>query len=235
MMRFFSFAALLATSFLTMPSFAAEGDPRRGAELYRACVACHTLEPGLHTTGPSLAGLIGRPAGVADGYVRYSPNLWDVGFDWDAAALDDWLTDPEKMAPGTYMTYQGIADPQARADLIAFLAIATAPGGDGKAVADGLIPEGYVRGVAPDPLADAPASARVTAIRHCGDSYFITSGDGTETPYWEKNVRLKIDSVETGPPPGMPVILGAGMQGDRVSVVFASLADLRSLIIETCQ
>ena len=49
------------------PAAMAEGDPELGAQAYRACVACHSLEPGLHLTGPSLAGLraTGRRAGRA--------------------------------------------------------------------------------------------------------------------------------------------------------------------------
>ena len=31
----------------------ADGDAKRGASVYRACVACHSLEPGVHLTGPS--------------------------------------------------------------------------------------------------------------------------------------------------------------------------------------
>ena len=216
------------------PAQAAEGDPQRGAQAYRACVACHALEPDLHLTGPSLAGFWGRAAGVAESYQRYSPGLQAAGFAWNAAALDGWLADPAAMIPGTYMVFQGIGDAQARADLIAFLEIAGAPGGGEKAVAAGLIPASWVRAMAPQPIGDAPPEARVAAIRHCGDSYFVTTGDGRETPYWEKNVRLKIDSVETGPPPGKPVILAAGMQGDRASIIFASLSDLKTLVEESC-
>ncbi len=226
--------ALVAAALFTPMALAGEGDARRGGELYRACIACHTIEPGLHTSGPSLAGLMGRAAGGAEGFVRYSPSLRGAGFDWDAAALDAWLADPEAMAPGNYMVFRGIADEQARTDLVAFLAVATAPGGAEKAVAEGLVPAAYIRGQAPEAIANAPPFARVTAIRHCGDSFFITSADGDEVPYWEKNVRLKIDSAETGPPPGVPVILGAGMRGDRVSVIFSSLAELQSQIGEKC-
>ena len=50
----------------------------------------------------------------------------------------------------------------------------------------------------------------------------------------ETNVRLKIDSAETGPPEGVPVILGAGMQGDRVSVTFSDSSALASSIEEKC-
>jgi cytochrome c len=213
---------------------AAEGDPKRGAEVYRACVSCHALAPGLHLSGPSLDGMWGRQAGTAEGFGRYSDGLKQAGFAWNAAALDGWLKDPQEMIPGTYMVFRGIDDAQARADLIAFLEIAGQPGGGESAVAQGLLPAAWLRAGAPDPLREPPPAARIAAIRHCGDSYFIATEDGRETPYWEKNIRLKIDSVETGPPPGVPVILQAGMGGDRFSVVFSSLADLTSIVEEKC-
>lgn len=53
--------------------------------------------------------------------------------------------------------------------------------------------------------------------------------------HWEQNIRLKIDSAETGPPPGVGVIVGAGMQGDRFSVIFASLADLVAIVSDGCR
>jgi cytochrome c len=46
----------------------AAGDPEAGAQAFRACAACHTLEPGVHRTGPSLAGVFGRKAGTAEGF-----------------------------------------------------------------------------------------------------------------------------------------------------------------------
>jgi cytochrome c len=228
--------AFTALSFLSFSSGAlAEGDAKNGAQIYRACVACHALEPGLHLSGPSLDGFMARMAGTATGFVRYSTGLKEAGFSWNATALDGWLKDPAGMIPDTYMTYRGIGDPQARADLVAFLEIAGQPDGGKKVVDEGLIPAGWLRAAAPEPIGDAPPQMRVTAIRHCGDSYFITTGDGRETPYWEKNIRLKIDSVETGPPAGVAVILGAGMGGDRFSVIFRNLADLDHLVTESCE
>ncbi|MBI1260614.1 MAG: c-type cytochrome [Rhizobiales bacterium] len=227
---------LAALAGLSVSSAAlADGNAGRGAQVYRACVACHALEPGLHLSGPSLDGLMGRMAGEAVGFVRYSTGLKDAGFSWNAAALDGWLKDPASMIPDTYMTFRGIEDPQARADLVAFLEIAGQPGGGKKVVDEGLIPAGWLRAGAPEPIGEPSPEMRVTAVRHCGDSYFITTGDGRETPYWEKNIRLKIDSVETGPPAGTAVILGAGMGGDRFSVIFPSLAALKNLIAESCE
>ena len=218
---------------VAVPAFA-DADPRRGAEIYRACAACHSLEPGQHLTGPSLAGLMERPAGSAEGYIRYSPALRDADFDWEEGTLETFLGDPAAMFPGTYMTFPGVPDPAARADLVAFLAAATAPGGAEELVADGVIPAALARGQVPPPLDDAPPEARVTKVRHCGDSFFITTGDGIETPIWEKNVRIKIDSAETGPPEGVPVVLGAGMRGDRISLIFGSIAEMQGVLQEGC-
>lgn len=227
-----AFVALAST--LAATSASAEGDVARGAELYRACVACHSLEEGVHRTGPSLAALWQRPAGTIAGFVRYSDALRGAGFPWDAAALDAWLADPRQMIAGTTMTFRRIPDAAARADLIVFLEAASDSGKLADLVASGVLSPGFVRGQAPEPLRDAPDHARVTVVRHCGDGYTIETADGGRSVHWEKNVRLKIDSAETGPAPGVGVILGSGMQGDRVSVIFASLADLRDLVIESC-
>jgi len=226
-------AAALAALFAA-GSASADGDAARGSQIYRACVACHALQPGLHLTGPSLGEFWLRPAGTAAGFGRYSDGLRDAGFAWDAIALDAWLEAPQAMIAGTSMSFPGIAEAEARADLIAFLEQAGTPGGAERLIDAGYIPDTYLRGQAPAPLADAPAAARVVALRHCGDGYRIETADGGLTVHWEKNIRLKIDSAETGPPPGVGVILGGGMQGDRFSVIFASLADLTRLVSEDC-
>jgi cytochrome c len=53
----------------------ADGDPTRGAAVYRACVACHSLEPQLNLTGPSLAGLWGKKVASVEDFPRYSKAL----------------------------------------------------------------------------------------------------------------------------------------------------------------
>ena len=93
---------------------------------------------------------------------------------------------------------------------------------------------GYVRGQQPDSLKSAPPHARVSRVRHCRDSYFATAANGAETPYWEMNVRIQLDTRGTGPEPGKPVIVGAGMQVDRASLVFVGLEDVARVIAEAC-
>ena len=44
------------------------GNPTAGEEVFRKCQACHSLEPGRRTVGPTLRGVIGRAAGSIEGY-----------------------------------------------------------------------------------------------------------------------------------------------------------------------
>lgn len=201
----------------------AAGDATRGARLFQACAACHTLEPGRHRTGPSLAGIWGKKAAASPEFRRYSEALKRSGLVWNEGTLDKWLADPQAAVPGTLMTYQGISDPQPRADLIAFLRTAA----DGKA-------SQARRGRAHPDLKNAPLEARVTAIRHCGDTYFVTAGTKQTTPFWEFNLRFKTDSGTSGPGFGHPVLVNQGMQGDRAQIVFSRSSEISSFIQEKC-
>ncbi len=44
---------------------------------------------------------------------------------WNRQTLDAFLADPLGTVPGTFMTYAGIQDPEGRAQLLAFLEVAT--------------------------------------------------------------------------------------------------------------
>ena len=87
-------AAFAAIAAFTPAAAQVEGDPHRGGQVYRNCVACHSLEPGVHLSGPSLTGLFGRKAGTVDGFRRYSPGLKAAHFLWDEDTLNAWLADP---------------------------------------------------------------------------------------------------------------------------------------------
>lgn len=212
----------------------ADGDPRRGAKIYGACAGCHSLEPHLNLTGPSLSGLWGKKTASVSDFPRYSRALKTKDFVWDENTLYAWLADPKAFVPGTYMTFSGIRDDRARSDLIAFLKIGLASDGAKTVVAQGLIPAEEARGQAPEPLKTAKPDGRVTAIRHCKDTFFVTTADGKERPFWELNLRLKVDSSTSGPSDGKPVLLPAGMQGDRASLVFSNVAEIGTAIKEQC-
>jgi cytochrome c len=229
-------AAILSGALLLATANAAksEDDAKAGAKLYRACAACHSLEPGVHLTGPSLAGLWGKKAATVADFPRYSSALKGADLVWDENTLNAWLAHPDKLVPGNYMVFRGIMDNKARGDLIAFLKEAMAPDGARTVVEKGLINQETAMGQRPEPLRDAGADQRVTAIRHCHGTYFVKTADGTEHPYWEMNVRLKTDTASTGPMPEQPVIVGAGMMGDRVSIVFANPAEISKLVENKC-
>lgn len=228
---------ILSVMALLIPAIdaaAGEGDPKRGAAAYRACVSCHSLEPGLHLTGPSLAGLWGRKAASIADFPRYSSALKAQDFLWDATTLDPWLADPEAFVKGNSMTFRGIRDDRVRADLIAFLQLALAPDGAKSVVAKGLLPAAMARGQVPESLRAAGPEHQVASVRHCRNSFFVVSVDGTERVFWEMNLRLKVDSGPRGPTGGKPVLTPSGMQGDRASLVFSDPAQISAFVQTRC-
>lgn len=213
----------------------AEGNAQQGAQAFRQCAACHSLEPGRHLTGPSLAGVVGRPAGTAAGFTRYSEALSTSGLTWDAATLERWLTDTSSLVPGTSMRIAPIDDPEMRRDVVAFLEAAQ---GASSSEASGMSPGGGMMGGMQGGrmlnLNEATAKQRVTAISYCGDAYRVTLGTGKTFTFWEFNLRFKTDSSPDGPPSGAPAIVGQGMMGDRAQVVFAAPAEISAFIRKEC-
>lgn len=216
-------SALIIVLATTAPAARSNGDAQRGAQAYKACVACHSLESGHHLTGPSLAKLFGRNAGAAPNFLRYSDALKRSGVVWDEKSLDAWLKDPDKFIPGNEMPFPGIKEDGARRDLIAYLKAADANPAAQRAM-----------GARMANLKKAKPESIVKSVRHCGDTYFISTADGSAHKIWEFNLRLKTDTSESGPAPGKPVILGAGMQGDRASIVFSALREIGELVKELC-
>ena len=93
-------------------------DALRGEQVYTRCLACHALA--YDCVGPRHCGLFGRRASSVPGF-SYSAAMKKSGIVWNAKTLDRFLTRPLKMVPGSAMTYDGVADPKERADLIACL------------------------------------------------------------------------------------------------------------------
>ena len=226
-------SALALASFVIGPA-QAQGSPERGASVYRACAACHSLEKGMHLTGPSLANLWGKKAASIDAFPRYSKALKAQAFLWEETTLNAWLANPEKFVEGSQMTFRGIKDDKTRQDLIAFLRLAMALDGAKAVVAQRLISEGLTRGQIPEDLSDAGPAQQVAAIRFCQNSYFVVTADGREHMFWALNLRLKTDSSVLGPKGGKPVLTGSGMQGDRASLVFSDPSQISVFIQNKC-
>jgi cytochrome c len=100
------------------------GNPDAGKQVFVICSACHSIQPGQNMVGPSLHGIINRHSGMIPGY-NYSPANKKSGLVWSEQELWAYLENPQKIVPGTYMTYTGVKDPQQRADVIAYLQEAT--------------------------------------------------------------------------------------------------------------
>ncbi len=228
-------ASVCATTTLSLllwnGSARAAGDPVRGATSFQACAACHSLTSGEHMTGPSLAKIWQRKAGTVEGFHRYSDAMKRANVIWTEVTLDLWLANPDSVIPGTSMTFPGLREDKARQDVIAYLKAVS----EGKAPAKTQRSGGMMMNMsAKEDLKKAPPEGQVTAISHCRDTYTVKTGDGKVNKVWEFNLRFKTDSSALGPRPGKPVIVGAGMQGDRASVVFANPGEISAFIRPDC-
>jgi cytochrome c len=71
--------------------------------------------------GPNLRGIYGRQAGTVKGFVYSAAFLKALkGMEWNDAALDVWITNPQKWVPGVYMFYKQ-QDPDVRRKIILYL------------------------------------------------------------------------------------------------------------------
>ncbi|MCA0318388.1 MAG: c-type cytochrome [Proteobacteria bacterium] len=97
-----------------------------GAEVFRACSACHTLDPdGGNRAGPTLHGVIGRRIGSAAGY-DYSPALRRMDIVWSRDTIAKLFEiGPNAYTPGTKMPEQRVTDPDDLRALVDYIARAT--------------------------------------------------------------------------------------------------------------
>jgi len=225
--RAYQYGALIA-GFVVGVGAQAAGDPARGAKAFRACMACHSVAPGEHMTGPSLAHVWNRKAGTVEDFLRYSDAMKKADVVWNETSLNQWLANPQRFLPESSMSFAGMPEEKDRQDVIAYLISVS----EGKA--PGSAQERGMRRRKPD-LKKAPPEGQVTSIEHCRDTYTVKTADGKTNKIWEFNVRFKSDSSKDGPVTGEPVIVGAGMQGDRASVVFASPGEISGFIKQTCR
>lgn len=231
----------LAAILMCSPVLAEQDAAARGERDFRACMPCHSLEPGRNMTGPSLAGVWGRKAGSLQSFERYSDALKSSGIIWDDRSLDAWLTDPDRMVPDNEMPFNGIKDGHARADLLAFLKEATKPGAWAQRNAQAPMDDmggtmgGMMGGGGRDlNLKSLDPNMQVKAITYCHDTYRVTTADGKSRAFWERNLRMNTDSGKDGPQSGAPALVPAGMMGDRADVIFAAPAEISKTIEPRC-
>lgn len=106
------------------PLAAYAGD--RGAEVFRACIACHTLSPDEgNRAGPTLHQIFGRRIGTLPGY-NFSEALRRMHIVWTPETVAKLFeVGPSSYTPGTKMPEQRITSAADREALVKFLDRAT--------------------------------------------------------------------------------------------------------------
>ena len=106
------------------PLTAYADDP--GAQVFRACIACHTLEADQgNRAGPTLHGIFGRRIATLPGY-NFSAALNHLDIVWTPETVAKLFEiGPAQYTPGTKMPEQRIGAPEDRDALVKFLERAT--------------------------------------------------------------------------------------------------------------
>ena len=99
----------------------AAGDPEAGKRAFVKCSGCHAVTAGSNEAGagPSLAGVIGRPAASVPGF-NYSQALKNANITWSVEELEAFLANPRRKVPNTRQPI-AVTNATERADIIAYL------------------------------------------------------------------------------------------------------------------
>jgi len=161
----------------------AKADVKKGeAFVGQVCAACHTTAKGApNGVGPNLFDVVGRKQGTEAGFSYSSAFKAKMHGTWTFTELNHWLYDPQKLVPGTHMSYTGIKNTQQRADVVAYLrtlsdhvvALPTAAPAAGKPAAAKPVPA--------QPATAAPATAKPAAITPPATTP-MTTNSGAATP-----------------------------------------------------
>lgn len=102
----------------------AAADPKAGAEIFKKCGTCHTSGKGEpNKVGPNLWGVLGGPMAHSKdfGYSKGMTEKAAAGGKWDYNSIFTFLKKPGAFVSGTKMSFAGLAKPEDRANVIAYL------------------------------------------------------------------------------------------------------------------
>lgn len=116
----------LASALVCTEAFSAsEGNPLKGAELFKQCVACHNVGEGAADgVGPQLNHVFGRRAASIEGYGYSEPMLAKAAEDellWHEETLYTFLAGPQFFVKGTTMGFAGFRREKEIRDLMSYL------------------------------------------------------------------------------------------------------------------
>lgn len=113
---------LLASLLVAAGQALASGDAKKGADVFaEECGDCHSAVSGKNKKGPMLSGINGRKSGSVAGFEGYSDAMKQLAITWTPEQIDSYVAAPKKIVPGGKMKYDGLIDPVARANVIAYI------------------------------------------------------------------------------------------------------------------
>ena len=144
-------------------------DAAKGAEVFKKCAACHTInQGGANGIGPNLYATLGEGIAQGKGGYAFTDALKGVGGKWDFDKMTAWLTSPRKFAPGTKMTFAGLGSAEDRANVILYL---------NQQGSNLPLPAAPAAGAEPAAAGDQPATANAAeaAVENGGDTADIAN------------------------------------------------------------
>jgi cytochrome c len=113
--------AAAAAKPVDIAAYFAKASVEKGAELSKACQACHSLGKGEpNKIGPNLYGVVDGPHAHRKDY-SYSNAMAAFKGTWDVQSLSQFLEKPKNYVVGTKMAYAGMKKPEDRASIILYL------------------------------------------------------------------------------------------------------------------
>lgn len=100
----------------------ATADITAGEQVSHRCTMCHTFDKGgADKIGPNLWNIVGNARAHSSSF-NYSDALKSMSHEkWTYDALNLYIANPHKFAPGDKMPFAGMPDPKERANLIAWM------------------------------------------------------------------------------------------------------------------
>ncbi|MFO1091633.1 MAG: cytochrome c family protein [Hyphomicrobiales bacterium] len=115
---------MAALALVCVPAAAhADGDPVKGKDVFKKCMACHVHDSTTNKIGPHLADVVGRKAGSVEGF-KYSDAMkkkGEEGLVWTVENLTAYLHDPKAFVPGNKMAFVGLKNDADIANVIAYI------------------------------------------------------------------------------------------------------------------
>ncbi len=100
----------------------AKADPKKGEQLTKVCVQCHTFNKGgANKIGPNLWGITEENMAAVPNYQFSAAMEAHKSEKWDVEKLNQWLWKPQSLIKGTKMTFAGMPKADDRADVVAYL------------------------------------------------------------------------------------------------------------------